>query len=194
VCVCVCVCMRVWGTTARLRCVRVRVCACEACTSCVAGAAAAALSVRVPGLHHTPYDGHCMAYGVWIVWGSDGAHTVGKSHRDDRMAYGVYGDRMAYDGTLVCVLTLTNSAPAPQSICPPRRARCAGPRRVTCDEHAHTPPTYHLLRPCAPIHLPTTKGAVRGDAQKTCDDRWAASPPPPNFAPAMSTSPPAPTN
>jgi hypothetical protein len=31
------------------------------------------------GLHHTPYDGHRMSYVVWIVWGSYGAHTVGKS-------------------------------------------------------------------------------------------------------------------
>jgi hypothetical protein len=32
-----------------------------------------------------------MAYVVWIVWGSYGAHTVGKSPtRDDRMAYGVW--------------------------------------------------------------------------------------------------------
>jgi hypothetical protein len=55
-----------------------------------------------PALHHTPYDGHRMAYVVWIVWGSYGAHTVGKSPWDDRMSYGVCRmDRMAYDATLV---------------------------------------------------------------------------------------------
>jgi hypothetical protein len=30
-------------------------------------------------LHHTPYGRHRMAYVVWIVWGSYGAHTEGKS-------------------------------------------------------------------------------------------------------------------
>jgi hypothetical protein len=55
-----------------------------------AGAAAVAACVWVEaGLHHTPYDGHRMAYGVWTVWGSCGVW---------RMAYGVW--RVAYDATL----------------------------------------------------------------------------------------------
>jgi hypothetical protein len=47
-----------------------------------------------PEFHHTPCNGHRMAYGVWIVWGSYGAHTVKKCPCDDRMPYGVW--RMPY--------------------------------------------------------------------------------------------------
>jgi hypothetical protein len=59
------------------------------------------LGLVVAGLHHTPYDGHRMAYVVWIVWGSYRAHTVGKPPRHDRMSYGVCRmDRMVYEATL----------------------------------------------------------------------------------------------
>jgi hypothetical protein len=38
--------------------------------ACLHHRPAAVTRARTPGLHHTPYGGHRMAYDVWIVWGS----------------------------------------------------------------------------------------------------------------------------
>jgi hypothetical protein len=43
------------------------------------GGAGTGVACVAPALHYTPYDGHHMAYVVWIVWGPYRVHTGGKS-------------------------------------------------------------------------------------------------------------------